>query len=1081
MRIGILGPLEVRDAGGRSLPVGGARLRSLLIRLAITGGHAVPADRLAADLWPDGGPADAANAVQALVSRLRAAAGKDIVEHGPAGYRLTIPSGEIDAWAFEEGITAARAGLAGADHAAAAEAFRGALRMWRGPALADVADAPFAAATIARLSELRLAATEDRIDADLALGLGVELVPEVEELAGEHPLRERLRGQLMRALYAAGRQADALGVFEDTRQQLAEQLGVDPSPALCDVHLAILRAELPAPRRPAPARPEAPQRRRTNLPAQLTSFVGRDEDLERVASRLLAESRLVTLTGPGGAGKTRLAVEVGARVADQVPDGVWFVPLAPVRDAGELPQAVLTAVGPDGAWSADPFEAARLAAMEPLDRLSEVLAARSLVLVLDNCEHVLDAVASLAGRVLADAPGARILATSREPLGLTGETLSPVPSLPLPPEDATPSQAEESPAVRLFADRAAAVRPGFSIDAVSAGPVVRICRALDGIPLAIELAAARVRALTPQQVAERLDDRFALLSVGTRGTLPRHQTLRAIVDWSWDLLDDTERAILRRLSVFSGGATPDAAEQACTLGGTAGNRATVVDVIASLVDKSLVTAAGDGHVRYGLLETVRAYAADRLAESGEAGLAAAAHAEYFLDMAERAEPQLRSRDQLVWLNLLSAEHDNCSAALRYAVASGDAGAALRFVKSLAWFWILRDHDTEAGEWAAEVMRLAGDTPPEGLADAYAICQIAAAITKAVGDTPGDRDPRRTFEELSRLTLPADSDHPLLAVAAPLLSVIGGDAEAARKQLQASPRHRDPWVRAARRSLTAHFGLNEGDIESAAADLADGYAMFEELGDRFGLVGCLIGLAQVAVARDRPDEAVRALEQAREHAAELAGNMADVIGISLGEARARAGDIERARADLQHGVRSAELAGALDDAASGYVHLAEMSRRAGDLAGARDLAQRAHAIVEPRLQRPDMSAAAAATFCKFGCIAEQEGDLTAAAQWQQRAIRVLADGPAAIPPTNRTLAAVVDAIAALAAARGEHARAAELLGLAHTLQGFSDAWSLEVARATAAARAALGDADFDAAYARGRNRDSARAYALALRP
>jgi predicted ATPase/DNA-binding SARP family transcriptional activator len=1075
MRIGILGPLEVRDADGRSLPLGGARLRSLLIRLAIAGGHAVPVDRLAEDLWPDGAPADAANAVQALVSRLRAALGRDIVEHGPTGYRLTVPSGEIDAWAFEQAVTAARARLAEPDHAAAADMFRGALRMWRGPALADVADAPFAAPAIARLSGLRLAATEERIDADLALGLGVELVPEIEELTSEHPLRERLRGQLMRALYAAGRQADALGVFEDTRQLLAAQLGVDPSPALSDVHLAILRAELPAPHSPAPAR------RRSNLPAQLTTFVGRDEDLERVASRLLAESRLVTLTGPGGAGKTRLAVEVGARVADQMPDGVWFVPLAPVRDAGDLPQAVLTAVGPDGAWQADPFEAARLAAMEPLDRLSEVLAARSLVLVLDNCEHVLDAVASLAGRVLADAPGARILATSREPLGLTGETLSPVPSLPLPPPDADASQAAASPAVRLFADRAAAVRPGFSIDAVSAGPVVRICRALDGIPLAIELAAARVRALTPAQVAERLDDRFALLSVGTRGTLPRHQTLRAIVDWSWDLLDDTERAILRRLSVFRGGATPDSAAQVCSLAGAGPAPDAVLDVIASLVDKSLVTAVGDGQVRYGLLETVRAYAADRLAESGEASLAAAAHAEYFLGLAERAEPHLRSRDQLVWLNVLSAEHDNCSAALRHVATAGDARTALRFVASLAWFWIVRDHDAEAAEWATEVLRLVGDTPPEGLADAYAICQIAATIGKAVGDPDGD--PQQAFEALRRLTLPAESDHPLLVVATPMLSLLGGDGAGARKQLEDSPPHRDPWVTATRRTLVGHLALNEGDIETAAAALADGYAMLDEVGDRFGLIGCLVGLGQVALARDRPDESVRVLEQAREHAAALSGNMAGVIGIALGEARARAGDTDGARADLEDGLRSAELAGELDDAASGYNLLADLARRAGDLAGARDLLQRAQAIVETRLRRPDMAVVAAVMFSKFGCIAEQEGDLAGAAAWQERALGLLADGPAAILPGNRGLATVVDAIAALAAARAEHARAAELLGLAHTLQGFSDAWSLEVARATAAAKTALGDAGFEAAYARGRGRgrDSARADALALRP
>ncbi len=1100
-RIGILGPLEVRDPGGRLLPVTGARLRSLLIRLAISDGSPVPVDTLAADLWPDGGPADAANALQALVSRLRAAAGKDIVEYGPTGYRLAVPSDEIDAWAFERLVRAARAATNGGDSGAGADTLRQALRMWRGPALADVADAQFATPAIARLSELRLAAAEERIEADLALGLGAELVPEVEQLATEHPLRERLRGQLMRALYAAGRQADALAVFDDTRRTLASTLGIDPSPALAEVHLAVLRGELQAgPRAAAPRLPGLPglpalpepdrpptgtgstptgdrPRRGGRLPAQLTSFVGRDDELDRVAA-LLAGSRLITLTGPGGSGKTRLSIEAGARIAEQAPDGVWFVPLSPVRDAAEVPQAVLTAVdGRETAWLADPVEASLLAATDPLDRLSEVLAARSLVLVLDNCEHVLDAVARLAGRVLADAPGVRILATSREPLGLTGETVCPVPSLALPPADATAEQAAASAAVRLFADRASAVRPGFAVDADTVGPVVRICRALDGIPLAIELAAARVRALTPVQVADRLDDRFALLSVGSRGALPRHQTLRAIVDWSWDLLDGTERAILRRLSVFSDGATPASAEQVCSLGG---DQAGIVDVIAALVDKSLVVASGQRQVRYRLLETVRAYAAERLDEAGEAGPTAAAHADYFLALAERAEPEIRGPDQITWLDTLTTEHDNCAVAIRHAMSTGDARTVLRFVRALALFWGMRDYDAEASEWAAEALKLAGDTPPEGLAGAYAICKIVTAVSQFGAGAGAGADPAEFKRVASQLAVPPGADDPLLALIAPMLAALTGELDRARRELSALSGHPDPWVRAAQHAFAGHFAISDGDIALAAAELAAGDVLIREIGDRFVRIACLTGLAQVALARDRPTDAVRALEQVQLFADEgLTGNLGKTMRIPLGWARALAGDVAGARCDLEEGVVVSEKIGELDDAAFGYVHLGEIARREGDLAGARDLLGRALLIVETHEERPDLSAAAATTFSRLGCLAEQDGDLATAVRWHQRALGKLSTGLAAIMPSNPMLATVIEGIAALAAARGEPVRAAELLGLAHRLQGFRNTASLEVARAQAAIGAALTEDDAEAAAARGRG--WGRAEALAVMP
>ena len=1078
VRVGILGPLEVRDDAGTLLPVGGTRLRALLIRLVIADGRSISVDRLAEELWDGQRPADAANAVQALVSRLRGAVGRNAVEFGPAGYRLVMDQDALDARVFEQQVDAGRRALAGARWAEAASLLAGALGQWRGPALADVADAPFAAAAITRLSELRLAALEDRIDAELALGRGTGLVPELQGLAAEHPLRERLGGQLMRALQAAGRQADALTTYEDIRQTLAEQLGADPSPALADVHLAILRGEPPSPPPPA-ARAQASAARLTNLPAQLTSFVGREQELRRVG-KLLSEARLVTLTGPGGAGKTRLSVEASARLAEQQPDelsdGVWFVPLAPVSDALDVPQAVLAALGiQETAWPADPADAARLAALSPLARLTDALMSRRLLLVLDNCEHVAEAAARLAGQVLAAAPGVRILVTSREPLGVTGETLCPVPSLELPPEKADASEAVRSPAVRLFADRAFAVRPGFALDEATTGPVVRICRALDGIPLAIELAAARLRALTAAQVADRLDDRFRLLSVGDRAALPRHQTLRAVVDWSWELLDEPERAVLRRLSVFSGGATPASAEQVCALGG---DHREVIDLVAALVDKSLVMATGEHEVRYQLLETVRAYAAGRLAEAGEEDRARAAHAEFFLILAERAEPELRSGDQLVWLNRMTAEHGNFSAALRHVIAAGDADSALRFVGALAWFWITRDYDAEAAEWATAVAQLAGDAPPPGLHDAWAICQLVAMAAQWQEHPPSPasmRDMARRVQELA-----SGASHPLLVLAAPMVSVLGGDSEGARRGLRAMGERSDPWLRAAGEVFSGHLALNDGHIDEAATGLAAGHAAFRDLGDRWGMIVSLTGLASVELARAAPGEAIRLLNEARGHAGEgLAINFGEMISISLGRALAVAGEFDAARAELEHGIEVAERIGERDDHAQGYLELCELARREGNLGRAHQQLDRALQIVDPNPRRPDMTGTAAMAYSRAGCLAEQEGDLDGAARWHAKALALLAEGAVSLLPSNPLLATVVEGLAALAAARGDYAAAAERLGLAGALHGFRDASSLELTRAEAAARAALGEERLAAAYARGQA--LGRADALALVP
>jgi predicted ATPase len=1083
LRICILGPLEAWDADGRAVPVRGTRLRQLLARLAIDPGRMVAVDRLAEDLWPDGQPADAGNALQALVSRLRNAAGRATIEHGPGGYRLAVEPGAVDAIEFERLAAAARAALAGGDLAGGAEQLRRALELWRGPALADVRDVPFAAAAVTRLEELRLAAAEDRIDADLALGRGAGLVPETEQLAAAHPLRERLRGQHMRALQVAGRQADALAAYHDVRRLLADQLGVDPSPALAAIYQDILHG---AAGTAGPA-----NGRRTNLPAQLTSFVGRDGELAQVAG-LLGGSRLVTLTGPGGAGKTRLSVEAAADQLEHAPDGVWFVPLAPVRDPQDVPQAVLAAMGvPEPGHLRDSAEAGRVILVPPLDRLADVVTAQRLLLVLDNCEHVVGAVAELAYRVLSGAPGVRILATSREPLGITGETLCPVPPLPLPPADATAGEAMTYPAVRLFADRAAAVRPGFAIgdstgdggtgDGGTVEPVVRICRALDGIPLAIELAAARLRALTPGQVADRLGDRFLLLSVGSRTALPRHQTLRAIVDWSWDLLDEDERVVLRRLSVFRGGAAPDSAEAVCALDGAAGGRDAVIDVIASLADKSLVVVTGQQQVRYQLLETVRAYAAERLAEAGEQDRARAAHAGYFVTLAERAEPRLRGPDQMHWLTRLTAEHDNVAAALRHAVATGDAGLGVRLVAALAWFWMLRDYEVEAVQWATEVHGMTGGTPPPGLADLHAICAFMAVMGNK--DEAGVRSPAQIREALLQL-VPATkgSNHPLVALAPAVLAAMAGDHQGTQSRLAELAGHPDPWTRAAQQMFAGHMAVNSGRIDEAAAELAAALAGFEAAGDRWGMIVSLAGLAETALAHGQPDDAVKALERARGYASDdFAGPWGEAMRVQLGRARARLGDVSGARADLERGLQVASRTGNRDDEANGYVELSELARRDGDLDGARKLLERAVEVAGPIAERPDMTAPAATAYSKLGCVCEQQGELPAAAAWHGKALSLLATAEVVIAPSNPALATVAQGIAALSAARGDLTRAAELLGLAHTLQGFADPGNLEVARVTAAARGAggLSDPAFDAAYARGRAQT--RDDALALTP
>ncbi len=1188
MRIGLLGPLQIHHDRGRP-DVGGRRVRALLILLALDCGRVVSADSLIAGLWDADPPAGARGALQSLVSRLRAAlvsAGvdRDVIESRATGYRLALPPDAVDANRFESLATAGRRALAAGDPVEAARLLRDALSLWHGPALADAAGAGFAAGPAARLEELRRTAAADLVDASLALGCGQELTGELQAAVVADPLAERPRAQLMRVLAAAGRQADALAVYEEGRRLLAEELGVDPSPQLREVHLAVLRQDLAdarpahaAPARPArvagtdetqhdperlprtardrsaelsavpaarvpPARvPPAqggagPSRRSsgpssqgpaevrsaeapsvlpdaaahevpTTLRASVTSFVGRDEDVARIG-KLLGEGRLVTVTGPGGAGKTRLALASAAELAGRMPDGVWLVELAPLCDPAEVAHAALAALGiRDGALLARAGRGERGDPVDPVARLVTALSDKQSLLVLDNCEHLIDAVAVLTDRVLAGCPRMRVLTTSREALAITGEQLWPARPLPFPDEGVGPGEAVTYPAVRLFADRAAAVLPGFEVDTANVRAVVGICRGLDGLPLAIELAAARLRTLPAQQIAARLDDRFGLLSRGSRTALPRHQTLRAVVEWSWDLLSGQEQVLLRRLSVFSGGVRLGAAERVCAGDGLAAG--SVLDAMAGLVEKSLVTMTGDTagsgvtQARYRMLDTVRAYGLERLAEAGERDRLRRDHARYYLGLAETAEPRLRTADQLAWMDLLVAEHDDIHGALLWTLDEGDAPMALRFGGALAWYWYLRGLRAEGVRFSRDILALSaradaarasqtgravsgsgavpgGGTVPAGgassashdgvgqvgLTQARALCTLIAAGPQWQFDLLGE--PLRLA--LAEADATGVAAHPVLRVAEPALALQDGPEENAVALLPRLFAADEPWVRAAAGVLFAGIALNQGRYEEAARASEEAIAAFRALGERWGLAMALMTLAEQAGTRGDHDGAIAALEDAAAVSSPLAvGEDRTHLYGQLASERMRSGDYEGARGDLAEARRVADRVGEKNPFLS--VIEAELARREGNVARARALGDRA--LIEIGTIPAGFRHAHAIVRANVAAAAIHEGDTERVRGLLAEALRF------AVASGDRPCTAlVVETIAGLALLDGDPQRAATLLGAGHGLRGSPDPGSFDVPRFTSAARQALGGVAYSAAYERGRAMPREAAFALA---
>ncbi|MEV5356928.1 BTAD domain-containing putative transcriptional regulator [Streptomyces sp. NPDC052693] len=1059
MRYRILGVTTAADEDGSVVPVGGPRLRALLTALALRPGRVTTPGTLIDEVWADDPPQDAPAALQALVGRLRRALGKDAVTLEPGGYRLAAGQDDVDLFVFERLLRHGTDALAG-DPARAERHLDDALALWHGPALADLPDRSAAA----RPEAARLEATRARAEARLRLGRAGDVVPELRELTAVHPYDEPLYALLIRALRDAGRAADALAVYETARRALAEGLGTDPGPRLRALHAELLggqtRGGTPRPERARPGR-------MGNLRPRLTSFVGREPEIDAIRSDM-HRARLVTLTGAGGSGKTRLAEEAAAGLPQ-----AWLVELAPLDRPEAVPGAVVSALG----LRETVLMTSELTALQddPVALLVEYCAPRGLLLILDNCEHVIGAAAHLAETLLTRCPALTILATSREPLGVPGEVVRPVG--PLRPDQAR----------RLFAERAAAVRPDAREVLRDEPAVAEICRRLDGLPLAIELAAARLRLLTPRQIADRLDDRFRLLTSGSRTVLPRQQTLRAVVDWSWDLLDEAERTVLREVSVFTGGWDLAAAEAVCS--------GPVAELLGSLVDKSLVVAAparDDAFpgMRYRMLETVHEYAAERAAEAGRQRAAAELrHRAWVRALVERAEPLLRSAAQLPWMSRLETELDNIRAALDRALTAGDEEEAAALALGMGWFWWLRNYRQEGLEWLERILRLgvALDTgahlPPDGQAglpdpvDHFLAAPDGEAghpshalrmdlrmlqlffLTEAA---PMDVfvDERRAYVE--RVWAYFADGGPQAArlpgLVCPIISAYLDVRREARDVMDAAVAncraHGDDWELAVALMFRTHMVVDApGDLEGVDADLAELRVLSRRTGDRWLRAQVCSAAGEAAMARGRFDLAEGEYEEALRLADEVgAFTESPFLKARLAEISYRAGDRSAAVKALDEASEAAERYGVADSKAFVRLLRAQMECDEGHTARARALCEEARA--ETRRGTPPPQFVVMLHLVDAMITADESGPGRALATLTE-ALREAVDKRC----SDAILAAVVDGAAALLAGLGDFPRAARLLGTGDHWRSGRPRPMPERAhaeRTEAAARAALGD-------------------------
>jgi predicted ATPase/DNA-binding SARP family transcriptional activator len=849
----LLGPLEA-VSNNRSIPLGGVRQRALLALLLLHPNEVVARDVLIDGLWGEHPPESAANALAALVARLRRALPTETIATRAGGYEARIESDALDLVRFERLAAEGGRALDAGDATAAAEQLRAALSHWRGPPLVDFTYEPFAEPTIRRLEELRLTVLENRIDADLALGRHGDLVGELQMLVSEHPLRESFRAQLMLALYRAGRQAEALEAYRDGRATLLDELGIDPGPALQELERAILRQDAAV---RAQTRPRAGTTT-TNLPRPASSFLGREREVGELVAMIEAGARLVTVTGPGGTGKTRLALEAASTLVPRFDDGVFWVGLASLRDSALVSDAIAKTLGTRG-------------------DLARYLGDGQLLLLLDNFEQVIEAAPDLTA-LLEVCPNLTLLVTSRERLRVSGEIEYPVLGL------------AEAEAVDLFCARA-------RIEADET--VAELCMRLDNLPLAVELAAARISALSPEQILERLSERPDLLE-GGRDADPRQQTLQATMEWSYELLASDERRLFARLAVFRGGCSLEAAEEVCQAD---------LNTLQSLVDKSLLRHTGE---RFSMLETIREYAAEQLEATGDADDLRQCHADYFLSLAEDAWADRPGTATGEWLNRLDRDNANFRAALDRLEASDLSEQLLRMAGALWGFWLLR---APAEGWRRIESALQMDNGPPTAARARALNGAVALAVEVGGDeatarrraeealalhrTAGDAwgaaysvfqlgsvlgrtadlvMAQQHYEESARLFRELGDEHYVLLAQSNLAWTCYdvGDRERARAlhegTLASARATSSKRIEAISLAALAIYAVDEGQTDNAISMLTESLRIRREVGDLIGLCADLRRSSVALAVAGRAAAAVRLLSSSETLREQLGGRL-----------------------------------------------------------------------------------------------------------------------------------------------------------------------------------------------------------------